>query len=191
MATSKKAATSKKECTIVAVYKFKTNKKLNGTRCTLVRNGEGKEYKVWTHATGCASSCDCEGFQKWHKKCYHIKIVEAREAALKPVVATPATPVAPVVKKEVLMIVEPTTPKLPELTDEDLAAMLATCDTPDEPTTAQPIVIVATPAPNTTKAATPATARKKSSIEASVPTWMLTGRSGNGTFAGRGTRKAS
>jgi hypothetical protein len=98
MATTKKQPASK-ELTLVAVYKFKSRGKLNGTRCYLVRNSEGKEYKVWTHTFGCASSCDCEGFQKSHgrRKCYHVKFAEAREAARKasPVVPTPATtPVA-------------------------------------------------------------------------------------------------
>jgi hypothetical protein len=93
MATSKKAAASKKECTIIAIYKFKTNKKLNGTKCTLVRNGEGKLHKVWTHSNGLKPHCDCEGFEKSHgrRQCYHITSVLARKAAK--VVATPATPV--------------------------------------------------------------------------------------------------
>ena len=78
-------AKKSKELTIVAIYKFKSNGKLNGTRCTLVRNEEGKEHKVWTHANGCAASCDCDGFEKSHgrRKCYHLKAVEAMEAARK------------------------------------------------------------------------------------------------------------
>lgn len=72
-----------RELTIVAIYKFKTNGKLNGTRCTLVRNDKSEQLKVWTHTNGCASSCTCEGFEKSHgrRKCYHIKFVEAIEAA--------------------------------------------------------------------------------------------------------------
>jgi hypothetical protein len=37
----------------------------------------------------------------------------------------------------------------------------------------------------------PVVGRKMSSVEASMPAWMLTGRSNNGTFAGRGRRIAS
>lgn len=84
MATNKKAAASK-ELTVVAVYKFKTDGKLNGTRCTLVRNEKGEEHKVWTHTNGCASSCDCTGFVDWHRQCRHIKLAEARNVATQPV----------------------------------------------------------------------------------------------------------
>lgn len=102
--TKKQAAASKKELTIVAVYKFKTNGKLNGTVCTLIRSSKVvkdetvvTEHKVWTHTNGCASHCDCDGFEKSHGKrqCGHIKLADAREAARK--AATVATPVAPVV----------------------------------------------------------------------------------------------
>lgn len=85
MATTKKAAASK-ELTIVAIYKFKTDGKLNGTRCYLVRNIEGHEYKVWTHHNdNLTNHCECDGFEKSHgrRKCYHLKHVEAREAACK------------------------------------------------------------------------------------------------------------
>jgi sarcosine oxidase delta subunit len=100
MATTKKQTAASKELTLVAIYKFKSNKELNGTRCYLVRNSEGKEYKVWTHTFGCASSCQCDGFTKSHgrRKCYHVKFAEAREAARKAspagVGTTATTPVA-------------------------------------------------------------------------------------------------
>jgi hypothetical protein len=41
------------------------------------------------------------------------------------------------------------------------------------------------------KAAKPATGRKMSSVEASMPAWMLTGRTTNGTFNGRGSEPAA
>lgn len=87
-ARTQRRSTKITECTIIAIYKFKTNLQLNGTRCTLLRNGGGKEHKVWTHSNGCASHCDCDGFEKSHgrRKCYHIKHVEALEAAKRVVV---------------------------------------------------------------------------------------------------------
>jgi hypothetical protein len=83
MVTQNKKSSKTKELTLVAIYKFKCNKKFNGTRCYLLRNADGKEYQVWTHENGCASHCDCDGFTKSHgkRRCYHIKSVEAREAA--------------------------------------------------------------------------------------------------------------
>lgn len=165
MATTKKAAASKKELTIVAIYKFKSNGKLNGTRCTLVRNGEGEEYQVWTHSNGCSSSCTCEGFTKWHRKCYHIKFAEVRQA-----VAAPA----------------------PVVVAEPVATTVASVETPavvETVSTAQPVV--ETTATEIVVKQPAASGRKMSSVEASMPAWMLTGRSNNGTFTGRGARKAS
>lgn len=79
-----KTGKSQKQVFILCRYLFKTNGKLNGTVCSQVRTSEGKEHKVWTHTNGCASSCDCEGFEKSHgRKCFHIKHVEAIEAARK------------------------------------------------------------------------------------------------------------
>lgn len=100
-ATQTRKSQQAKELTIVAIYKFKTNGKLNGTRCTLIRStkvvkGETiiTEHKVWTHANGCAPHCDCDGFEKTHGKrqCCHIKLVTA------PVVEQPQALVQPIVK---------------------------------------------------------------------------------------------
>lgn len=109
MATTEKQEQTR-ELTVTARYAMKTNKVLNGHVCTLVRNDQGKVHQVWTHSNGCASSCTCEGYQTWHKSCYHIRFVEAREqlrssgqntenTAVMVVVAS--TPVKPVAKREV------------------------------------------------------------------------------------------
>lgn len=63
-----------RELTIIAVYKFKTNGKLNGTRCVLLRNDRGEMHKVWTHENGIAAHCECKGFKR-HHKCYHVAFV--------------------------------------------------------------------------------------------------------------------
>ena len=107
MATTKKQ-TAKKECIVIARYAFKTNGKMNGHICTLVRNGEGIEHKVWTHNNGCASSCDCECFEKSHgrRKCYHVTQIEAREEARKQsaIVTQPEVSAQPVLDDEPAII---------------------------------------------------------------------------------------
>jgi len=161
-----------KELTIVAIYKFKTNGKLNGTRCTLVRNGEGKEHKVWTHTNGCASSCDCEGFTTWHKVCYHIKSVSAIEAAR---------------KAQLLAIVNAELAKVnaPAATAEELAATQAKLVRPDDASQAVYFIQLDRRSAELAKhdsqikpVATP-TVRKVSQD------WLLGNRCNAGTFSGK------
>lgn len=172
MANTKKQTTDK-ELTLVAIYKLKSNKKLNGTRCYLLRNEEGKEYKVWTHTFGCASSCNCDGFQKSHgrRQCYHIKFAEAREQLRKQAQSTANKPAPAEQKKQttavsVVVATEPTA-----ITDAEVEAVLAEIDAQ-----AAAPVVVATTEPRK---------REVSSIEREMPAVLMAGGSRGGYLPGR------
>jgi hypothetical protein len=184
MANNKTAAT-KKECFVVARYAFKTNKKLNGTVCSVVRNGEGEEYKVWTHSNGCASSCDCEGYTKWHKKCYHAKHAESVEQQRRAAVST-TTPAAVVIvaESEPVKVVETTA-----ITDEDVQAVLAEIDALAQPIAAVVATTETVKAVETTPqpvAETPAPRKREvSSVEREMPAFLMSGGSRGGYLPGR------
>jgi hypothetical protein len=169
MANTKKQAENK-ELTLVAIYKLKSNKKLNGTRCYLLRNEEGKEYKVWTHTFGCASSCNCDGFQKSHgrRQCYHIKFAEAREQLRKQAQSTANKPAE---QKKQTAAAAPVATEPTAITDAEVEAVLAEIDAQ-----AAAPVVVATTEPRK---------REVSSTEREMPAFLMAGGSRGGYLPGR------
>jgi hypothetical protein len=68
---------SSKEVQITARYAHKTNKKFNGLVTYAVLSSDGTTLYCTTLVNGKASGCSCPS----HKPCYHMKGLEAKEAA--------------------------------------------------------------------------------------------------------------
>jgi hypothetical protein len=197
MATQKKQ--QDRELTVIARVACKTNKALNGHVCTLIRNDKGEKHQVWTHSNGCSSSCSCDGYQKFHKVCYHIRFVEARERLRKQgqstantaVVASVTAPAqvtkkatAPAEQKKQTAAAAPVATTEPTaITDEEVEAVLAEIDAQAVApvATTEPVKVVETPAPRK---------REMSSVEREMPAFLMAGGSRGGYLPGRATTAA-
>ena len=95
---------SEKKVIISARYALKRNGKLTGTVCYRVLSSNGKDHYCCTLINGRAVGCDCPA----RKPCYHMKQLEAIEAARTTItvgneVVSGATP-AHAVQKSLLLL---------------------------------------------------------------------------------------
>jgi hypothetical protein len=71
-----------KEVTVLARYAHKNREtgELTGVVTYLVRSADGKSQYCTTIVNGKASACSCDGNERYHRNCKHMKAVECKEA---------------------------------------------------------------------------------------------------------------